>query len=129
MEFGAVAVRVEVSWKMEMMRMKEVGFKKGNQCNRDRSVGQHEVYAIHTETLRLALEKSAGWDRRGWGYEATPQSSKPATFLPRLAPSRAPHGNATCTLQKRACSLAPLENRYQPIKIAVAGEIVGLHKQ
>jgi hypothetical protein len=29
MEVGTVAVRVEVSWKMQTMRMKEVGFKKG----------------------------------------------------------------------------------------------------
>lgn len=56
MEFGAVAVRVEVSWKMKTTRMKEVGFKKENHSIRDRNVGQHEVYAIHTATSRLALE-------------------------------------------------------------------------
>lgn len=69
MEFGAVAVWVEVSWKIERMRMKEVGFKNENHCNRDHSVGQHEVYAIHMVISRLAPENSAGWDRRGWGLK------------------------------------------------------------
>lgn len=60
--------------------MKEVGFKKRNHRNRDRSVGQHEVYAIHTASSRLGSENPqagigvAGNSTRLRNYQNQPPS-------------------------------------------------------
>lgn len=72
---------------------------------------QHEVYAIHLAVQRLAPEKSAGWDRRGWGYERDSATSKPATFFASMSFSTVPHGKRHLHVAKRAwCAVGAVDS-------------------